>query len=146
MYHDRAIFSKDVTFMLDREIKANVLTCAAPNWSIGLNYGKISKAENSKALKERIAFIFDIMEEEGVRVAILGAFSCGVFRQDAEEVARIMREESKKSSITRIVYAVPEGIHKENHEAFMEMIYFQRDLRSKEDYLRLKDEYYSKRE
>ena len=119
LYTDRAIYTKDVTFFVGNEaFICDVLTCAAPNYgSANKNYS-VGADENAEVLEQRVEFIKNIMVEQGVDVAILGAFGCGVFRQDAELVAHTFKHIFNKHCGINTVYAVPGAIHKENFDAF----------------------------
>jgi len=117
LYSNAAIYSPDIVFMRDgREKKCDVLTCPSPNHSI--KDAGVTGEENSEALRSRIEFIRDIAEENKPEVLILGAFGCGVFRQDPDEVSALFKEAFNKSDIAEIIYAVPAGKSKRNYEAF----------------------------
>jgi len=120
MYTNRAIYSPNVLFFdpeqsLRTPIPFDVLTCAAPNFSVARRYGRFTKGENSLALRLRIRFILSIMSENQVDTTILGALGCGVFAQDPYEVATIFKEELQFIPIPKVVFAIPGG---KNLEAF----------------------------
>ena len=46
-------------------------------------------------------------QDNHIDTLIAGAFGCGVFGQDAEQVANLFKQMSKKTSIKKIVYALP---------------------------------------
>ena len=104
LYKDRAIYTPDVIF---DGTKCDVITCASPNMSAGLKYGNVSAAENRKVLEKRIEFIRDIAEENSIEMLVLGAFGCGVFKQDPEEVAKAIKKAFAETSVKRIIVAVP---------------------------------------
>ncbi len=94
IYLDRAIFSPAVPFFrndesafLDPYYTADVITCAAPN------AGAVSHNEPDKvkliipALARRAEFVLRIAALEGIKRLVLGAWGCGVFRNDPAEVA-----------------------------------------------------------
>lgn len=127
LYDNEAIYSPDITFIhqvgdkdskIYRIFKTNVLTCAAPNWTAARAYHKATLYENLDALVSRIQFIKNILEQEKVDVAILGAFGCGVFGQDPIDVAKIFNKTFSNSTISSIVYAVPAGLNQRNYNAF----------------------------
>lgn len=93
LYKNRALYSPNIAITRDDDniVFCDVLTCAAPNYKAANKYQNVSKEENTKVLRSRIRFILDIMAKEGVQVPILGAFGCGVFGQDAYEVAKIFK-------------------------------------------------------
>lgn len=121
-YENRAIFSYDVEFIdpdTDNEYLVDVITCAAPNKSVG-KYQEISW-NNTEILKSRIKFILDIARTEEIQILILGAWGCGVFGQDPKEVAKLFKEEltSGKYNFERVVFAIPAGY---NYDCFKEII------------------------
>ncbi|MDR3120761.1 MAG: TIGR02452 family protein [Clostridiales bacterium] len=93
MYTDCAIWSPDVVFfredsgaLLPAPVKASVLTLPA------VNYGQaILKNENADAaraaMKRRMKIALAIFAERGCETVILGAYGCGVFRNDPADIA-----------------------------------------------------------
>jgi uncharacterized protein (TIGR02452 family) len=130
LYENRAIYSKDIVFFENSEDNnsplstfcfCDVITCAAPNLSAAQKYCNVSEEENREALKSRIHFIFNIAAREGVENLILGAYGCGVFGQNPEEVAEIFAKEIKiaeteKSNLKKIIFAIPGA--DDNYNAF----------------------------
>lgn len=119
LYTDRALYSPDVAFIKDGKfIKADVITCAAPNFSVSLKYNRFSYAENIVALTSRIRFVLDIASENKVDTLVLGAWGCGVFKQQPQDVARIFLSElSRGYGISKVVFAVPD-VCSENYRSF----------------------------
>lgn len=120
LYLNRAIYSPNIMFEHNDQIGYfDVLTCAAPNYSVGLRYKSVSKEENSKALRSRIDFILSILDEREPDAVILGAWGCGVFKQNPIEVASVFKEliPQRIHSSMRIVFAIPDKDSK-NYEAF----------------------------
>ena len=110
LYHNRAIYSPDINFLIEHNCKANILTCAAPNKLNCINYNKFTFEENSKYLKSRIDFILNIFAQTYNEVLILGAYGCGVFNQDPREVASIFNDLLKTKYIgvfKKVIFAVP---------------------------------------
>lgn len=121
LYTNRAIFSPNVLFFQTKPIRnANVITCASPNKGVALRYGQATETENKEALKERIRFIHRIAAEQNTEILILGAFGCGVFRQNPTETAELFQEEFKESPIPEIIFAVPGN--NRNSTAFQNMV------------------------
>ena len=116
LYTDRAIFTPDVLFFDPagqndpnaRTRTANVITCAAPNRSVLEKYGSFTEEMNLNALRQRVEFIRDICFENRCEAVILGAWGCGVFRQDARIVANMFMKAFENMPIT-VVYAVPDA-------------------------------------
>lgn len=110
LYMNRALYSPDVYFFKESEeeyIKADVITCAAPNRSMLVKDGRFTEKENEVALKDRIRFIRDICDEEDVETLIAGAFGCGVFAQKPEMVAHYFREYFSDTKVKAVIFAVP---------------------------------------
>ena len=119
MYTNRALYSPNIVFEYNNEtVIADVITCASPNWSAANRYHRVSASDNNESLSSRIAFIKAIAEMQHVNTLILGAFGAGVFGQDAEKVASIMKETFSNTTISHIVYAVPKLKDASNYNAF----------------------------
>ncbi|MBQ9519773.1 MAG: TIGR02452 family protein, partial [Firmicutes bacterium] len=107
LYTNAAIYSPDVVFECGGQSKkVNVITCAAPNNSLGVRYKAFTPEENKKALESRINFVRDIAEKYGCDTLVLGAFGCGVFKQDPTETAQIFKKTFARSDIKNIIYAI----------------------------------------
>lgn len=118
MYLNRALYSPNVLFQHNGQEKyVDVLTCASPNFSVALNYGNFTPEENQQALVSRINFIKAILADNDIEVAILGAFGCGVFKQDSANVARLWKENGLP--VEQVIYAI---IDKSTCEVFTENI------------------------
>ena len=85
----------------------DVITCAAPNRSMLLKDGRFSEKENETLIKDRIMFIRDISDNEGVDVLIAGVFGCRVFAQKPETVARFFREIFSDTRLKKVIFIVP---------------------------------------
>jgi uncharacterized protein (TIGR02452 family) len=111
-YYNRCIFAENVTF--DNSINkygTGVITCAAPNWKAisSKNNTKEAKNKNLIALQERCQFIIDIAHLFNPDNLILGAFGCGVFQQDPENVAKAFKTAIEKHpNISNIIFAIPD--------------------------------------
>lgn len=124
MYMNRALYSKDILFTSN--VMADVITCAAPNLSSAIKFDNKKVIDSNKnELKSRIKFILDIALENKVDTLILGAFGCGVFKQNAKEVAEIfkalLQSEGKMLNFKKVVFAVPifNAKSKENYHDFV---------------------------
>lgn len=116
LYMNRGLYSPDVVF--DNKTNCSVITVPAPNKSVMFQYSSFTEEENSKALAERIKFVVDIASENNVKTLILGAFGCGVFKQDPIEVATLFKEALRGSCFDKVVFAIPRGA---NYKAFKEV-------------------------
>lgn len=115
-YCDLAIFSPEVVFfrdehfqLIDKPVLADVLTIPA------VNYGQVllkrQNAQEAKTImRERMALILCLFAAKKCPNIILGAYGCGVFRNEPEDVARwwheLLIEENMASLFERIVFAV----------------------------------------
>ena len=119
LYTNRALYTPDILFERDgKKVFCDVITCAAPNRG-ALKQG-ISDKENSIALESRIRFVLKIAATNKVQTLILGAYGCGVFAQDPEEVATLFKENIGKGIFHTVVYAIPGG--NRNLETFQRII------------------------
>ena len=82
----------------------------------------MSDEENTKVLRNRIKFVLDIAKDNNVSTLILGAYGCGVFGQDATEVANIFKEclTTTHKCFDTVVFAVPSG-RDGNYEKFVKV-------------------------
>lgn len=123
LYTDRALYTPDIRFFKENDsIVADVLTCAAPNNSLGIRYNAFSKDENEKTLAERIEFVLDIASSCNVDTLILGAWGCGVFKQNPQVVAKLFMDKlNKHKDIKNIIFAIPDENSK-NYKGFVKEI------------------------
>lgn len=108
LYRDRALYSPGVFFERGGMVrKCDVVTCAAPNFSVAEKF--VSRGQNNTCLRHRVRFILEIAKKENVDTFIVGAFGCGVFRQDPRALAICFKEEAPKVFVDRkvnLVFAV----------------------------------------
>lgn len=106
------VFRRDDGHLLDNPYQVSFITAPAVN--AGIVHSRESK-ENiekiGKKMKERIEKILSIAVVHKVDALVLGAFGCGVFRNDPEEVAGYFKElviedERFNDYFTEIVFAV----------------------------------------
>lgn len=131
LYENRAIYSPDVLFQKGKDKRdCDVITCAAPNITPSHKYNwGVTDEENTKSLKSRIKFVLDIAADQKRETLILGAFGCGVFGQDAEEVANIFMDylTTTHKMFKKVIFAIPKGFHTENYDKF-EKVFKERGL------------------
>ena len=107
LYLDKALYTPNIEFTQNDNTKfVDVITCAAPNWTVANKYCNVTPLENYRALSSRIKFIKNIAYDNNLDVIILGAYGCGVFGQDPETVAKLIHQHFK-SSIPEVILAVP---------------------------------------
>lgn len=122
LYTNRALYSPEIIFKRDnKEVVTNVITCAAPNY-YGAGRQGISYEENIKALTSRVKFMYDVAEDNSVDTLILGAWGCGVFRQDAYIVAELLINEAVGRSFNQVIFAVPNNNRNDNYYYFSQVL------------------------
>ena len=93
MYTDYAIYSPNVVFfrngqfrLLEKPVLASVLTIPAVNMGQVLLKGEnVKQAE--QVMKRRMQLVLAIFAKQECRHLILGAYGCGVFRNDPKQIA-----------------------------------------------------------
>lgn len=98
MYLDYGIYSPDVVFIRDaalrltaQPVRASVLTLPAVNMGQVVLKGE-DPEEARRVMRRRMHLALAIFAEQKARHLVLGAFGCGVFRNDPWDVARWWRE------------------------------------------------------
>ena len=137
MYSDSAIRAPDVTFfrsddnemrILDEScwMKADVLVVPAPNLRCsGVPVGRDGIARYEHIRQKRIEAIFKLASYAEDDTLILGAFGCGVFRNNSETVAEAFRkvQQNYMKHFKIIEYAVYAKDEKdENYRAFRRIL------------------------
>lgn len=110
LYSDGIIYSKDVVFFKlkgknEIPILCDVITCAAPNAFAAKKNG-VADSEIDKTMQRRIEQIMITAINNDVEILVLGAFGCGVFKNNPESVARTMMNclESYGKYFERVVF------------------------------------------
>lgn len=98
MYLDYGIYSPDVVFFRDGEFRltpspaaASVLTLPAVNMGQVILKGE-DPEKAGQVMRRRMKLALAIFAEQGAKHLVLGAYGCGVFRNDPKEVAAWWRE------------------------------------------------------
>ena len=108
LYKNRAIYIPDVMFRRDdKEVKADVLTCAAPNIGAALRYKMADEEENISEIIDRIQFMSNILNEQKVNIFIAGAWGCGVFRQYPNEICNAFYGTKYGESLEKVIHPIP---------------------------------------
>ena len=110
-YKSEVIYSVDVPFTtvpdtLGSPMLVDVLSCAAPNCNkVPISKRKLVEEEIAKRLEA--CYLIPYMN--GTNVLILGAWGCGVFKNDVAYVAHVFSELNKKygSLYEKVIYAIP---------------------------------------
>lgn len=118
LYKNFAIYSPNIIFnrTSNNYISVDIITCPAPN----LSHYEGHCYYAMKAMYDRIKFILDIAEKHNQKNLVLGAFGCGVFKNDPTFVAEQFKEllSSSKYHFDTIIFAIPGGI---NYKKFKEI-------------------------
>lgn len=119
-YTNRALYTPSVLF--DETTRCDVITCAAPNASRMIRYKTGEEEKNKVELIKRILFVLNIAAAEKVDTLILGAYGCGVFKQNPEDVARLFKyylENNFAGCFNKVIFAIPDesGV---NYQVFKE--------------------------
>lgn len=96
---DRIIYSPDIQVFkkfsngetLEKPINCSIITSPAPNAGVARSKG-IKEYEIEKVMKERIYKIISLVAEKNPDCAVLGAYGCGVFRNNREFVLKTFEE------------------------------------------------------
>lgn len=98
MYLDYGIYSPDVVFFRDgtfrltpTPVTASVLTLPAVNMGQALLKGE-DPEKARQVMRRRMKLALAIFAEQGAKRLVLGAYGCGVFRNDPREVAAWWKE------------------------------------------------------
>lgn len=122
LYRNKCLYSEDILFLKgDKQLYANVISCAAPNKYAAKKYSNVSESVASDVLKSRIKFVLDTAAVYDNRTLILGAYGCGVFGNNATEVASIFKyylTGEYNHAFKKVVFAIPAG---ENLSKFIEV-------------------------
>lgn len=117
LYTDACLYSPDIIF--DNGDKCDIITCAAPNLGPVLKYNNASSDEIFTSIYNRCKFILDVAILNNVDSIILGAFGCGVFKNDPAIVAsafrNILYHHDYRFYFKNVIFAIPAG---ENYNKF----------------------------
>ncbi|MCI9047697.1 MAG: TIGR02452 family protein [Hungatella sp.] len=115
MYTDYGIYSPNVTFFRDgrfcltqEPVKASVLTMPAVNMGQVLLKGE-DMEEAKRVMRRRMKLTLAIFANQGAKDLVLGAYGCGVFRNDPLQVAvwwKEILEEGFDRYFESVIYAV----------------------------------------
>lgn len=88
LYTEGSIFFKDKDYNLIQPIKTDVITIAAVN----LNNYFPTKEEYEKITKQKIRLMLSVPKQNGIKTLILGAWGCGVFKNDPKIMSQFFKE------------------------------------------------------
>ena len=132
LYSDRMIYSPEVVFFKDDDNKLlenpycmDIVTSPAVNIGAMTNNNRIDELAKAKeVMLKRLDKILHLFYTHGVKNLILGAWGCGVFRNEptdiAEYFAHYLLEGGKyEKAFNKIIFAVYDtGKHQQNYLAF----------------------------
>jgi len=135
LYLDLAIFSMLVPFfrndtgmLLEKPLLASVITAPAPNAGAIARNEPANLRHVEPTMKRRAELVLDIARSHQVDRLVLGAWGCGVFRNDPRTVARIFAELLKPAgkfggTFGEVVFAVYDRSENEaTYRVFAEQI------------------------
>lgn len=115
MYTDHAIYSPDVVFfrdglfrLVESPVKASVLTLPAVNMGQVVLKGENTE-EAKRIMRRRMKLALTIFAQQGAKHLVLGAYGCGVFRNDPNLIAawwQELLEESMGGYFDSVFHAV----------------------------------------
>ncbi|MDB6078795.1 MAG: hypothetical protein JWO82_2542 [Akkermansiaceae bacterium] len=116
-YTDHLIYSPRVPWfrtksreLLDQVFLASVITAPAPNAGQIFLHEQGGWADIETSLRHRAALVLAIAREHNHRTLLLGAWGCGVFRNQPETVARVfhdlLQHDQFAGCFDRVVFAV----------------------------------------
>ncbi|POR29459.1 TIGR02452 family protein [Flavobacterium columnare] len=117
LYSDYMIYSPNTIFWFDDEgttlpqpIIADVITSPAPNKGAMLHRERTNELPQiEEVFSQRIKKVLHIANQQKVDTLILGAWGCGVFRNDPQMVAELFKKVIDKeyaNAFKRIVFAI----------------------------------------
>ena len=121
LYRERALVVPAVRFERGKmHAYADVIVAAAPNARRAREEYRVADDALAAAMRDRIRFVLDIADALGREKVVLGAYGCGVFGWDAEQVAELFRAELAGGThgVKQVVFAIPRTRYDENLPKF----------------------------
>ncbi|MEV4823244.1 TIGR02452 family protein [Micromonospora sp. NPDC049274] len=117
-YSDRVIFSPDVPVfrddrgnLLDQPYTTSFLTAAAPNLGAILRNQPDHLADVPAVLARRARRVLEVAAAHGQRTLVLGAWGCGVFRNDPATVADAFADALREvDRFDHVVFAIRDNV------------------------------------
>ncbi|MEN2401366.1 TIGR02452 family protein [Flavobacterium sp. MC2016-06] len=131
LYSDYMIYSPNVLFWNDdsgnyfeKPLDADVITATAPNKGAMMQHNRKEEITAiEKSLKERMDKVLAIALKQKSNTIILGAWGCGVFRNEPKDVAQLFKEiiaEKYAGAFKKIVFAVFDNSEKKSNFKYFE--------------------------
>ncbi|WP_227429963.1 TIGR02452 family protein [Psychrobacter sp. I-STPA6b] len=130
LYTDHIIYSPKVPFfrlnireLLPNYFLASVITAPAPNAGQHLRRYPNDWANIEQTLRQRAGYVLAVAKARGHKTLILGAWGCGVFRNDPKMVAEVfadwLAQPQFASVFNRVVFAIYDrGQSQATYQAF----------------------------
>lgn len=123
LYSDYLIYSPDTLFWFDDDGKtidpmlvADVITSPAPNKGAMLQHNRQDEiAQIPVVFKNRIKQVLSVAVHNKIQTLILGAWGCGVFRNDTKDVAQYFQEVIEQhfnGTFDEIIFAIHDSSDK----------------------------------
>ncbi len=117
MYSDYMIYSPDVTIfrnddgsLRDQPYAVSIITAPAVNAGVVREREPERADEIESVMKQRIRYLLSVAAAHGQKTLVLGAYGCGVFRNDPKQVATwfndLLQQEQYALLFDKIVFAV----------------------------------------
>lgn len=110
IYTHQAIFVKGGDYGIIWPMDADVITMAAPNMNVDNKYYNAKEVEGNyeAIMKKKMNAMLDVAAVNNCKNIILGAWGCGVFKNDPQTVANLFKEvlETKRYLFDNVVFAV----------------------------------------
>jgi uncharacterized protein (TIGR02452 family) len=131
LYSDYMIYSPNVLFWNDdngdyfeKPLVADIITAPAPNKGAMLQHNRKEEiAETEEVFRKRMDKVLAIASKQKVDTLILGAWGCGVFRNEPNDVANLFKEiisEKYAGAFKKIVFAVLSNSEKKSSFKYFE--------------------------
>lgn len=85
---------------LDKPVKVGVISMAAPNLHNGL--GNKTQQQYEELFYERILGLFKVAYHSGFKTLVLGAWGCGVFKNDPIVVSNLFKKVIEENNISQL--------------------------------------------
>ena len=127
LYHSNLLYTPSVIF-IDKNVitaRCDIITCAAPNTHAAMKYANVSYEECLKSMIERVDHVLNAAYKHHVKNLILGAFGCGVFGNNATDVASVFMSllNTKYNNVFKMVeFAIPISAYNNNNEEFYNVL------------------------
>jgi uncharacterized protein (TIGR02452 family) len=120
LYTEGLVVIRGANYQLTKPWCCNCITAPAPNRGAALQNG-VAEKEIDRAMRRRIIGILELAVSKGVETLILGAFGCGVFKNEPDKVAECFKtaliDEGRRERFRYICFAIP-GVTSKNYQEF----------------------------